>query len=97
VTSLQLVNLRGLQDDGWNVDQSAAPATLDDIEVRVRLASDIDAVWWDTPDDDVGIPRPLPFQVADEDGGRFLVFRLPRIAFWSAVWWRARTDPDDAT
>ncbi|MGD2052331.1 MAG: glycoside hydrolase family 66 protein [Acidimicrobiia bacterium] len=95
-TSLHLINLRGLATDEWNADHPAAPAPLDDIEVRVRIAGDVTGVWWDTPDDEVGIPRSLPYETVNEDDGRFLVFRLPRVAFWSAVWWRLRIDPDEA-
>ncbi|NIA25169.1 MAG: hypothetical protein GWP04_06320 [Gammaproteobacteria bacterium] len=88
VVSLQLVNLRGLESDEWNTGHPEPPRPLEDIEVRVRLTGDIDGVWWDTPDDDIGIARPIPFEVVDEDAGRFLMFRIPRVVSWSAVWWR---------
>ena len=88
VTSLQLVNLRGLKSDEWNTGHPEPPHPLEDIEVRVRLTGGVDGVWWDTPDDDIGIARPIPFKVADEDTGRFLVFRIPRVGYWSAIWWR---------
>lgn len=88
VTSLQLVNLRGLKSDEWNTGHPEPPHPLEDIEVRVRLIGDVDGVWWDTPDDDIGIARPIPFKVTDEDTGRFLIFRIPRVDYWSAIWWR---------
>lgn len=88
VTSLQLVNLRGLDSDEWNTGHPEPPHPLEDIEVRVRITGDIDCVSWDTPDDDIGIARAIPFEVVDEDTGRFLTFKIPRIDYWSAIWWR---------
>lgn len=88
LTSLQLVNLRGLDSGRWDASQPAPPRTLSDLAVHVRVTGEIAGVWWDTPDDDVGYPRPLPFEVVSGRGGRSLVFRVPRVAFWSSVWWR---------
>lgn len=86
-TSLQLINLCGLTSTAWNVAQDL-PAALDRIEIRARISAPIDGVWWDTPDDDVGVARPVDFEVVDDASGRFLVFHLPRVEFWSTVWWR---------
>ena len=88
VASLQLVNLRGLWGDEWNSDHPEAPRALEDLEVRVRTVGDVAGVWWDTPDDDVGLARPLAFEVREGEEGRFLVFRVPRVGFWSMAWWR---------
>lgn len=88
IMSLQLVNLNGLKSDEWNTDHPEPPRRLEDVEVRVRVTGDVHGVWWDTPDDEVGIARTVPFQVIDQDDGRFLVFRVPSVDFWSAVWWR---------
>ena len=87
VTVLQFVNLRGLVSESWNVEQSTAPAPLDDVELRVRVTAGVRGVWWDTPDDENGLARALPYDVVDESDGRFLVARLPRIDVWSSVWW----------
>ncbi len=88
VTVLQLVNLRGLTTDAWNTAQERGPSPLTSVEVRVRVVGGIDGVWFDTPDDDVGLARPVPFDVTNTAAGRFLVFRIPRIDVWSTVWWK---------
>lgn len=84
LTSLQLVNLRGIASEEWNVDQPDPPRALEGVEVRVRVTGEVSGVWWDTPDDDLGTPRTLPFDVS----GGLLRFRVPRIDYWSAIWWR---------
>ena len=90
VTVLQLVNLRGLVSDSWNVEQPSAPTPLEDVELRVRVTGAIQGVWWDTPDDEQGAARALPYDVMEASGGRFLVLRLPRIELWSMVWWERK-------
>jgi len=80
---LQLLNLRGLSDDRWNVPHPGVPDPLEDIEVAAQVVDGVRGVWWDTPDDYVGHPRPLPFDVS---GGR-LRFRVPRLDIWSIAWW----------
>jgi dextranase len=87
--ALQLVNLRGLVSDEWNVDHPQAPLPLEDVQLRVRIVDDVTGVWWDTPDDDVGIARPLSFEMREEREGRFLYARLPRVDVWSSIWWRS--------
>jgi dextranase len=87
-TVLQCINLRGLASDAWNVEQTKSPPPLEGLEVRVRVTGDIDGVWWDTPDDEVGLARSIPFEIVEAPDGRFLVCRLPRIDIWSMVWWR---------
>ena len=87
-TVLQCVNLRGLASDAWNVAQTTSPRPIEALEVRVRVTGDIDGVWWDTPDDEVGLARSIPFEIVEVTDGRFLVYRLPRIDVWSSVWWR---------
>ncbi|OFW53759.1 MAG: hypothetical protein A2V75_01505 [Actinobacteria bacterium RBG_16_70_17] len=93
VVSLQLVNLRGLRSEEWNLDHPEAPRPLENVEVRARVAGCVDGVWWDTPDDAVGLARPLPFEIVQGEGGPFLVFRVPRVAYWSTVWWRRAESP----
>ena len=87
VTVLQLVNLRRLASDRWNEEQARLPAPLEDVELRVRVTGGVRGVWWDTPDDDRGLARALPYEVVETSDGRFLVARLPRIEVWSSVWW----------
>ncbi len=91
-TVLQLVNLRGLVTDTWNADQPSEPAPLVDVEVRVRIVGGIAGVWWDTPDDQVGLARRLSFEVTNTSDGRFLIFQIPRIDVWSSVWWQTADD-----
>lgn len=96
VTVLQLINLRGLGSDVWNAEQPTDPRPLDGVEIRVRVCGDVTGVWWDTPDDDVGLARALRYEVANTSEGRFLIFRLPRVEVWSSVWWeRGRQAGDD--
>jgi hypothetical protein len=92
-TVLQLVNLRGVASDSWNTAQPAVPTPLDGVELRVRVTGGVRGVWWDTPDDDVGLARALPFDVIDSPDGRFLVARLPRIELWASVWWDLESQP----
>lgn len=88
VTVLNLVNLVGIDSARWNVDQVQAPRPFTDIVVRVAVTGDVSGVWWDTPDDDTGVPRPLDFTVIEDERNRYLVFTLPRLELWSLVWWR---------
>ena len=90
--SLHLVNLRGIASDAWNAEQPQAPDALEGIEVRAKLTGTVEGVWWDTPDDDVGLARALPFEVVTAAGGRVLTFRLPLVEFWSTVWWQTTGD-----
>jgi len=87
-TVLQLVNLRGLTGDAWNAEQTVSPKPLDDLEVRVRVVGGVDGVWWDSPDDEVGLARPVAFEVSNLADGRYLIFKVPRIEVWTSVWWR---------
>jgi hypothetical protein len=87
LTVLQLVNLRGLVSDTWNVEQSSGPTPLENIELRVRVTAGVRGLWWDTPDDDIGHARSLVHEVIETSDGRFLVARIPRIEVWSSVWW----------
>jgi len=87
-TVLGCINLRGLASDAWNVEQPASPRPLEGLEVRTRIAGDVHGVWWDTPDDAIGLARSIPFEIVETADGRFLVFRLPRIDVWSMVWWQ---------
>lgn len=84
LTSLQLMNLRGIASEEWSVDQPEPPQVLAGVELRARVTSEVTGVWWDTPDDEVGIPRVVPFDVR----AGLLRFRVPRIEYWTAVWWR---------
>jgi len=86
VSCVQLVNLRGIDDDRWNVVHERAPEPLDGIEVRARVVGEIAGVWWDTPDDDVGHARSVPYEVK---GGE-LRFRIPRLDVWALAWWNVR-------
>lgn len=87
VTALQLINLRGLVSDKWNVAHESPPAAIESVELRIAIIGGISEAWWDTPDDDVGRPRPLSVTVLDEPDGRFARLRIPRIDIWTAVWW----------
>lgn len=93
LTVLQLVNLRGVLD-AWNAEQPTSPSPIERLEIRVRVTGGVDGVWWDTPDDGVGVARSLPFEVIETSAGRFLVVTVPRIEVWSSVWWRV-TGPGD--
>lgn len=86
-TVLNLVNLVGVETDVWNTDQPHAPRSFAGIRVRVVVTDEVSGVWWDTPDDEVGEPRPLEFTVVSDDRNRFLEFSLPSLEFWSTVWW----------
>lgn len=88
VTVLNLVNLVGVDSGTWNADLPSPPHTFEAIEIRVVVTQDVAGVWWDTPDDLVGTPRTLDYRVVDTERNRFLVFTLPRLEFWSLVWWR---------
>lgn len=94
LTVLQLINLRGLSIDAWNSPQERLPSPLVDVEVRVRIVGGIAGVWWDTPDDEIGLARSVAHEVANTAAGRLLVFRVPRIDVWSTVWWRATDETD---
>lgn len=87
-TVLGCINLRGLASDAWNVEQPVPPRPLEGLEVRIRIAGDVHGVWWDTPDDEIGLARSIPFEIVEAADGRFLVYRLPRIDVWSMVWWQ---------
>ena len=87
VTVLNLVNLVGVKSDVWNSDQPDAPASFEGIEVRAVVTGGVAGVWWDTPDDEIGTPRTIDFEVVDDEKNRFLVFRLPSLDYWSLVWW----------
>lgn len=87
VTSLQVINLRGIASDKWNVAHESPPAAIESVELRIATLGGISEAWWDTPDDDVGRPRPLSVTVLDEPDGRFARLRIPRIDIWTAVWW----------
>lgn len=87
-TVLGCINLRGLASDAWNVEQPASPRPLEGLEVRIRIAGGVHGVWWDTPDDEIGLARSIPFEIVEAADGRFLVYRLPRIDVWSMVWWQ---------
>ncbi len=95
-TILQLINLRGLASDAWNADQVTPPSPIEEIEVRVRVVGDVAGVWWDTPDDTVGLARPLSYEIVNLSDGRFLIFRVPRVEVWSSIWWRATTSETSA-
>jgi len=86
VSCVQLVNLRGIDDDRWNVAHERAPEPLEGIEVRARVGGEITGVWWDTPDDDVGHARSLPYEVRAEE----LRFQIPRLDVWAPAWWTVR-------
>ena len=91
VTVLNLVNLVGIASETWNIDQPDTPHPFEGVEVRAVVTEDVLGVWWDTPDDDEGAARSIQFRVVNDDRNRFLVFTLPRLDFWSLVWWeRAR-------
>ncbi|MFN8519615.1 MAG: glycoside hydrolase family 66 protein [Chloroflexota bacterium] len=90
-TSLQLVNLVGLASDAWNASQPLPPRPLTELVLRVRLVGGVKGVWWDTPDDGVGVARALPHEVVETSEGRFLVARIPRVDVWASVWWRGRS------
>ena len=83
VTALQLVNFRSVADDRWNVAQERSPEPLENVEVRARVVGDVRGVWWDTPDDDVGHARALPFEVTHGE----LRFHIPRLDVWTLAWW----------
>ena len=87
ITSLQIINLRGITTDRWNVVHEASPQPMEDAEIRVQTLGGVSAAWWDTPDDEVGLPRPLSFVSRDEPGGHVIRLRIPRIDIWSTVWW----------
>ena len=87
ITSLQIINLRGITTDRWNVAHEVSPQPMEDVELRVQTLGGISAAWWDTPDDEVGLPRPVSFVSEDESGGRVIRLRIPRIDVWSMVWW----------
>jgi len=77
------VNFRSVADDRWNVAQERSPEPLDNVEVRARVVGDVRGVWWDTPDDDVGHARALPFEVTHGE----LRFHIPRLDVWTLAWW----------
>jgi dextranase len=92
-TVLQLVNLRGLASDSWNVEQPTPPVPLEGVVLRVSITGGVRGIWWDTPDDGVGVARALPYETIETNEGRFLVARVPRIDVWTSVWWELDGPP----
>ena len=77
VSSLSLVNLLGLATDHWNSAQPDAPTPLHDITVRAVVTGDVTGVWWDTPDDTLGVARELPYTVTDDGSRHYVEFTIP--------------------
>ena len=80
---LQLVNLRGLQDDRWNAARSA-PEPVEDVEITVRGLAPIEDAVWDTPDDETGTWREARGKNARGESH----LCLPRLDTWALLSWR---------
>ncbi|WP_457101459.1 glycoside hydrolase family 66 protein [Microbacterium sp. P5_E9] len=87
VTTLNLVNLVGIESGRWNSAQLTPPKVLAALKVRVVVTGRVNGVWWDTPDDGEGTARPLEFTVVNGERNRFLEFVIPSLQVWSMVWW----------
>jgi dextranase len=85
-TVLHLINLPA--DDRWNASH-AEPEPIADLIVRVRVTDQPAAASWDTPDDEVGVARPLAVKLTAGPDGPELVLTVPSVATWTTAWWDA--------
>lgn len=83
VNIVSLINLSGASSDHWNVPQSTPPP-LHNLEVELRVAGHVRAIFAASPDDDPDA-RPLPYQVVHRDGAMWARVTLPRLDYWSLI------------
>lgn len=90
-TVLHLINLTGNRVSLWRDDSAVYPPPLPLKNLTVKLYG-VDGVradtrlWSATPDGEHGKAQLLPFIAGADEQGRFIVFTVPQLEYWSLVW-----------
>ncbi|NLV59699.1 MAG: hypothetical protein GXY67_13170 [Clostridiales bacterium] len=79
-----LINLWG-NDDFWNTGKEK-PKPLTDIVLRILTVMPVDAVWFATPDVEMGSPVSLPFSCTETEYGAELSIRVPWLDCCGLLW-----------
>ena len=81
--AISLINLNGVDDQWRNPCSNPVPQT--NIALQVRTEVPVRRIWYATPDDGLGQPRPLTFQAGRDASGGYVAFTVPRLEFWDLV------------
>lgn len=87
VQILHLINLTGASLPAWRTHKEAPPATGPiTVEAPLLAGRSPDAVYWASPDGQLGGLAKLPFQVHHKPAGQGTVrFTVPRLQYWDMV------------
>lgn len=81
-TTVNLINLLGLQNPDWKVPLEAAPTPLSPVEVKIDgVDPQAERIWFASPDRDSIAAQSLTFS----QEGKTLAFELPSLAYWDMI------------
>lgn len=85
-TAINLVNLLGVDGVRWDEKVTAAPAGLEEVEVRIeQIEGEVAAVWMASPDGRNIAPMPLAFEIIGDPDREILTFTMPSLFYWNLI------------
>jgi dextranase len=86
---INLINLRGMPSNAWRDDNGDYPVPLPQSDLVVKYyygAGTIASVRWASPDSQNGKMIDLPHTLGADDGGRYVQFTVPSLAYWDMLY-----------
>ncbi len=83
--SFSLVNLLEIASPEWNGLLLADPALQKNLQIRLYTEFSVTRLWWATPDGDDPTGQPLTFNRGEDEGGKYIEFSIPSLAYWDLI------------
>ncbi|MFD2673547.1 glycoside hydrolase family 66 protein [Marinicrinis sediminis] len=81
---VSLVNLVGNLDDRWNEGKDE-PARIELVEMRIQVEEQVKDVYMASPDEEMGRPQPVPYELVESDKGMVVVAQIPNLYIWKLL------------
>ena len=86
---LHMINLTGT-DNLWRDEkqEKAAPQPVEFIPVKYYTEKSVQQVFMASPDGEDLTPVTVPFEIGEDEGGRFIAFTVPSLIVWNMIFMR---------
>jgi dextranase len=88
---INLINIRGVRSNAWRDDNADYPTPVRQSDIIVKYyfgAGTVATAGWASPDFQNGKMNDLPNTLGIDDGGRYVQFTVPSLAYWDMIYIR---------
>ncbi|GIO38247.1 hypothetical protein J41TS12_31080 [Paenibacillus antibioticophila] len=82
--TISFINLSNNEEDLWNEGKNK-PNAVSNMKVKILLERDVKAVYMMSPDQHLGRPQPVDYQITDALRGKTLELTIPTLDIWSVL------------